>query len=217
LYTNNNCVFEDRIAIGNISYQITGLLPFTDREFATIGNDWSLSKNLMTKDQKSKYIEIVKMVGKKLRKDGWIGLFGIDTIVDNSTGKLYLLEINCRQPSSTSFEAKLQKIKNKNLKNANYTIFEAHLSSLLGINFDDGELIDNIEGAQIIYRNKKNKSLTLDQKNYADSLEEEGFNVIIYQNTKPGSDLLRIQSTEGIMANQNEFNENGKKILNILS
>ncbi len=224
LYTNNNCVHEDKISIGNISYQITGLSPFTDREFATIGNDWSLPKNLMTESQKAKYIEIVTMVGDKLRKDGWVGLFGIDTIVDSSTDELYLLEINCRQPASTSFEAKLQKThhyygqtRNKKQETNLASIYEMHLGALLEIDMRAIELIDDIHGAQIIYRNKENKSLSFNLQTVIAKLLTEGFDIVQYQNTKSGSDLLRIQSTVGIMKNQNEFNENGKKILSILS
>jgi hypothetical protein len=39
---------------------------------------------------------------------GWRGLFGIDVIKDLERNAIHLIEINARQPASTSFEAKLQ-------------------------------------------------------------------------------------------------------------
>lgn len=47
-------------------------------------------------------------------------------------------------------------------------------------------------------------------------LIKDGYNVIIYNNTKPNEDLLRIQSSKGIMEMHNKFNERGKKILGTL-
>ncbi len=38
-FTVNAVVAADKIVLGNISYQITGLAPFTDNAFTTIGND----------------------------------------------------------------------------------------------------------------------------------------------------------------------------------
>ncbi|MBP9732702.1 MAG: hypothetical protein KBD29_04575, partial [Candidatus Magasanikbacteria bacterium] len=40
VFTSNIVVAEDTTLTGNISYQITGIKPFTDSAFATIGNDW---------------------------------------------------------------------------------------------------------------------------------------------------------------------------------
>ena len=97
--------------LGNISYQITGLKPFTDLPFSTIGNDWALPHKYLSKKQISQYKKIATDVGLKLQKAGWKGLFGIDVVVDDKTNKLYLLEINCRQPASTTYESQLQSCK----------------------------------------------------------------------------------------------------------
>jgi len=204
LFTNNNIIAKDKILIGNISYQITGLLPFTDKQFATIGNDWAFPHEYLNENQIKKYNKIVKDIGKKLQESGWKGLFGVDIVEDEKTKELFLLEINARQPASTTFESELQK--------NSLTTFEAHLMSLLDIDIED-ELTEIRNGAQIIFRNQIKKIKT---KNTANKLKEKDFSVIIYNNDKPNSDLLRIQSKDSVIKNHNLFNTNGEDIKNII-
>ena len=40
-FTNNNVVWGKKIFTGNVSYQITGIHPFTENPFTTIGNNWN--------------------------------------------------------------------------------------------------------------------------------------------------------------------------------
>lgn len=147
--TNNNCVWDNDTIFGNISFQITGLLPFTDNPFATIGNDWKLPCEILNKKQLNEYFKIVKLVGQKMNISGWKGLFGIDTVLETNTGKIYLIEINARQPASTTFESQLQKTIGQN---TGLTTFETHLGSLLKIKNKNYNLIKINSGAQIIQR-----------------------------------------------------------------
>lgn len=221
LFTNNNIVSKNKILIGNINYQITGLKPFTDRPFATVGNDWALPHKILSKKQIRQYKKIALDVGQRLQKDGWRGLFGIDVVIDKKTGKLFLLEINCRQPASAVYESHLQmsvipterKRVEGSLKQCK-TTFEAHLMALLGMDLKKYKLIEIKNGAQIIQRNTKHKIDNI--KHTANKLQKAGFNTIAYPNTEPNSDLLRIQSKNGIMSSHNEFNAVGKKIIKIL-
>ncbi|MBP9694960.1 MAG: ATP-grasp domain-containing protein, partial [Candidatus Magasanikbacteria bacterium] len=155
MFTNNNVVTKEKILIGNINYQITGLTPFTDQPFSTIGNDWSLPDKLLSPDQKKQYCDIATAVGLRLMASGWKGLFGIDVVLDEDTDKLYLIEINARQPASTTYESMLQEAKNKEQWNNGtmepLTTFEAHLTALLDLDFDF-DLITIDTGAQIILR-----------------------------------------------------------------
>ena len=66
LFTNNNIVTKDKTLVGNISYQLTGLKPFTDREFATIGIDWGYG--YLTKEQKEGYLKIAVISGVGVRR-----------------------------------------------------------------------------------------------------------------------------------------------------
>jgi len=202
-FTNNNCVWNNRIILGNLNFQITGLSPFTDNPFATVGNDWAAPHAGLNEKQFLQYIKIAGEVGTRLAIAGWKGLFGIDTVLELKTGKIYLIEINARQPASTTFESQLQQ---KNGLNKGITTFEAHIGSLLKIE-NNYQLIKINNGAQIIQRiTKKITKIKTPKKN-------KYFNFIKYNNTKLGSDLLRIQSLNGIMKNPNELNKFGKQIL----
>lgn len=154
VFTNNNVVASDATLVGNINYQITGLAPFTDNPFSTIGNDWEFAKRHLTSDQKTAYREIATLIGEKLREDGWKGLFGIDVIVDEQSGKVYLIEINARQPASTTYESQLQRASGQNLE-SRMTTFEAHIAALLGQSLAGRSLISIDDGAQIFFRNSK--------------------------------------------------------------
>ena len=210
LFNNNNVVWGNNILQGNINYQITGLKPFTKNLFATVGNDWALPNTLLTKEQVKEYSRIVEKVGKKMIESNWRGLFGIDVVIDEKTGKLYLLEINARQPASTSFESKLQ-ANSKNEKEV--TTFMAHLAGLIEAPYSNEQLTELNNGSQIIYRVS---AKIIDTKKVTTILQDNNLNVIQYTNTKPNSDLLRIQSKNGIMKQHNVFNEVGTKIRNIL-
>ncbi len=196
---NNNVVWGEKTLIGNINYQITGLSPFTDNKFTTIGNDWALPSKILNNRQIKQYEKIAQDIGAKMAKDGWKGLFGVDMIMDKKSGKLYLLEINARQPASTTFESQLQK--------QGTSTFEAHLASLLNIPNKNYQLTAINNGAQIIQRVTKNIS------NPKFNLKNKSIlNIINYKNKTIGSDLIRIQCQEGLMIKHNVLNKLGKNI-----
>ncbi len=249
-FTNNNIVWPSSVKtsasrtknvfIGNINYQITGLSPFTERPFATIGNDWALPTRVLSAKQIKQYKQIATDVGKRLAKAGWKGLFGIDVIMDEKTGKLYLIEINARQPASTTFESQLQQLvilsEAKNLSHIRLdpcataealggtrsatpqddkiTTFEAHLAALLNLPATSYKLQAIANGAQTVLKNKDTRYKI--QNTSMEKLKKLGLNIIPYSNTEPESDLLRIQSGNGIMQAHNTFNMLGKTIANEL-
>jgi predicted ATP-grasp superfamily ATP-dependent carboligase len=47
MFTVNIVVTNTIILLGNISYQITGILPFTENALSTIGNDWSVTHTIL--------------------------------------------------------------------------------------------------------------------------------------------------------------------------
>ncbi len=208
-YTVNSVVTSDKILVGNISYQITGLAPFTENEFSTIGNDWGLASTLLNEQDKQNIQNIAREVGQKLQTDGWRGLFGIDVIKQNSNGRIHLIEVNARQPASTTFESHLQE-ETRRKGRPGLTSFEAHLRSLLGLPIDQ-ELIEINDGAQIVQRVTKSIQGVFDD--VGDTIKKAGYDVIIYQNTEYNSDLIRIQSPVSIMENHGVFNLKGREIL----
>lgn len=212
-FTVNAVVAADKILVGNISYQITGLRPFTDNPFSTVGNDWSATHTMLTESE-IEYIETMASdIGKKLNISGWRGLYGIDVIKDVEHNTIYLIEINARQPASTSFESSLQR-RNRDQGADGITTFEAHLSALLGEAISK-PLIPINDGAQIVQRVTKATTTVGDDKITA--LHAAGYQTATYPNTDLNEDLVRIQSTQGIIDARGELNERGQAINNIFS
>lgn len=127
-----NIVVGNTIEVGNISEQITGLAPYTDNRFASVGNDWSVTS------PKEEITAMALKVGEKMKAAGWKGLFGIDVVFAD---RLYLIEINARQPASATYESTLQKTN---------TVFENHIKALLGEPLHKHTMITT--GRQIIDR-----------------------------------------------------------------
>ncbi len=213
-FTVNAVVSKDRIVIGNISYQITGLSPFTDEQFATVGNDWQVTKALLSDVQQAEIAQMAEWIGERMKTDDWKGLFGIDVIKNTKTGKLHLIEINARQPASTTCESTcLRGIRHEN----EITTFEAHLLALLDERISED--IAQIEtGAQIVFRNNDDLASTSPElEEIAECLEQKGFSLIRYNNTRVGSDLLRIRTKDAIMRDHNIFSDVGNKIIDCIT
>lgn len=211
-FTVNAVVSKDRILMGNVSYQITGMMPFTDNEFSTVGNDWGLAKKILTNTDMQSIQEIVCDIGNKLQKEGWRGLFGIDFIRDNNNKKIFLIEVNARQPASSVFESYLQE-KARATGSQGITTFEAHLGALLDLPIDQN-IIGINDGAQIVQRITKGIQGIFDD--VVNNLEKKSYQVIAYQNSESNADLLRVQSNESILDGHNTLNQKGREIAEII-
>jgi predicted ATP-grasp superfamily ATP-dependent carboligase len=211
-FTVNVVVAPEAILVGNISYQITGMKPFTTHTFTTIGNDWSASATLLDEDELDEIKNMATQIGKKLRGDGWKGLFGLDVLKDEEHNKIFLIEINARQPASTTYESQLQNT-NRESGLSGQTTFEAHLDGLQDKK-SSADLIEINDGAQIIQRvTETTKNISAKNKSF---LADAGYILIEYTNTDENADLLRIQSARGIMESHNKFNSRGKEISDTL-
>ncbi len=241
MFTVNICIMGNmgkEILVGNVSYQITGMLPFTDNPFATVGNDWSLPHSLLSEKKMAEFNKIATAVGHKMINSGWCGLFGIDCIYDEERDSLHLIEINARQPASVTYESELQAHVRAAISipipisanagiSAGMTIFEAHIAALTNTPArtsaaSSGKSLSCIEindGAQIIDRIKKTATI-IPTADIVENLRHKKYTVIEYENNKlgkPGADHIRIQSTHGIMSAHNVFNNRGKEILAVIT
>ncbi len=221
---------QSAVVPGSISHQITGLIPFTDLPFATVGNDWGFAERSLSNEQKRKIVLIAKRIGKKLADYGWRGLFGIDVIVSEKTGGVYLIEVNARQPASTTFESALQRIARlehptEDTTDADVpteqprhsTIFEVHLAALLGIYKEcphDIHAAAITHGAQLVQRITSEIQGVQSTKLMA--LQQEDWALTIYTNTEINSDLVRVQSLSSFLSQAGALNEDGRKLRNIL-
>lgn len=212
-FTVNAVIAGKKTLIGNISYQITGIPGFTDSIFSTIGNDWALSLSLLNETEIEYINNMVIEIGTKLIENGWVGLFGVDFIRDEQKNQIYLIEINARQPASTSFESFLQN--EYSLQGVpGISIFDAHIKAL-NKQIVEQNLISINDGAQIIQRvTKKIYSI---KPETVSKLEQAGYNTLVYSNIIANNDLIRIQSLRGIMETHLRFNDRGKEIESIIS
>lgn len=224
-FTVNAVVAQDKILTGNVSYQITGLAPFTDNPFSTVGNDWGVVGSLLDGPDIGHIEGMAREIGEKMSRDGWRGLFGLDVIKDIRSGKIFLIEINARQPASTTFESQLQSLQPTDTDSTNVTgndhgssrngitIFQAHLLALQNKPIDQ-PIIRISNGAQIIQRTTK--AVRDVPEKTTDALETAGYKVISYPNTEMNSDLVRIQSRQSFIESHGKLNENGRRILKII-
>jgi predicted ATP-grasp superfamily ATP-dependent carboligase len=205
VFTVNAIVTNNGTIVGNPSYQITGIAPFTNLPFSTVGNDWDLPRESQYEKASIDIMGMAQTVGERLGLAGWKGLFGIDMAFDENTQKPYLLEINARQPASAVFESKLQTI-SPIADGITPTVFEAHIAALIGQQTPD-TCVSPISGAQIVKRVTA-KTFSID----AETLYAKKLTVMKYANTEMNKDLFRIQSSAGIMKSHNEFNDLGTSI-----
>ncbi|MDE2038221.1 MAG: ATP-grasp domain-containing protein [Patescibacteria group bacterium] len=212
-FTVNVVVSPESIEAAGISYQITGLAPFTDSPFTTVGNDWGVVGSLLTGADVDAVRTLVGDLGAKMRAESWRGLFGIDLIKDRSSGELRLIEVNARQPASATFESSLQEA--ERAKGADgLTTFEAHIAALSGQPLEK-PVIEIAAGAQIVQRVTATVSSV--PAGAAAALEKEGFTVVSYGNSKEHEDLLRVQSAGSLMAGHGALNDAGRMIAGIVS
>lgn len=213
-FTVNAVVAGRETLIGNISYQITGLTPFTENPFSTIGNDWGLTHSLLSETEIEEIHSITRAVGSKLANDGWKGLFGVDVIRDDSHGgRIHLIEVNARQPASTTYESLLQAEFRSHSIDGLLT-FEAHIEALTGeaLNIKIGDkLIEINDGAQVLQR--VTQTIQKISPTTIANLKESGYKLVSYENTEPNADLLRIQSSQGIMETHDKWNSRGNQII----
>jgi|GEM_PF-276261 len=150
---------------------------------------------------KKQYEKIVTKIGEKLQKDGWRGLFGVDLLLDEESNTLYLIEINARQPASSTAESKFQKESGE----SGLTTLEAHALAMLDAPLAKEKLIEVKKGSQIIQR------ITPKYKKYQtlEFYKEPEFEVIFYNNSKDNSDLIRMRFKDSVMKSHNELSTSG--------
>jgi hypothetical protein len=93
------------IYLGGLSYQITGTPGLAHTESATIGNDFAYRPQI-TSSHLAEITSQMTLLGEHMRANGYLGMFGVDLIVDDKSYKL--IEINARQPASIPLFTKIQ-------------------------------------------------------------------------------------------------------------
>lgn len=153
-YTINACVGKMGVFAGGLNYQITGVPELAPSQGATVGNDFSFRQGIDKEIQKKIYKQ-VQLIGKTMKAHGYIGLFGLDLIVQSD--KVFVIEVNARQPASVPMYTKLQ------LMAGEIPLSLIHIGENLGVHcFQKPEIYSErnmkpINAGQIFLRNQKNE------------------------------------------------------------
>lgn len=159
-FTINACCYQDKVFVGGLSYQYTGIDSLTPMKSATVGNDWVLPSVLLSKLQIQEIYNLTVRIGNFLKTQAYKGMFGVDLLVSQS-GEIYIIEINPRQTASVPMYTKLQ------LENDVLPLSAIHLCEFLDIEIDQNQDSYNlltqepIKAAQIFLRSHRTDEFSL--------------------------------------------------------
>jgi len=86
--------------VGPLMAELTGFPELTPYDGGWCGND--VSPELLTEDQRRVARERTIAMGERLRKEGYLGYFELDFLLDAATGELWLGELNPRVTGASS-------------------------------------------------------------------------------------------------------------------
>lgn len=122
---NNCCLTSKGLIQSPPALQYTGLKPFTNHPFTTVGRQWpSLSPQIV----QDKIYQISQNFSKILSQMKYQGFFGLDFMVDHD--HVYLLECNPRLTASFAFYHQIE------INNNITPMFLLHLIQFLELNFE---------------------------------------------------------------------------------
>ncbi len=170
---NNCCLTTKGLIQSPPALQYTGIKPFTDHPFTTVGRQWpSLApSNIINQVNK-----ITQDFSKILTKLDYRGFFGLDFMVDGN--QVYLLECNPRLTASFAFYNDIEI--NQNI----LPLFLLHLIQFIKIDFDFDINLEHLRfynqkiiGSEITAKNKSGKTI----KKYHDfTIFTKNFDPIIF-------------------------------------
>lgn len=151
--TNNCCLTKYGLLQSQVALQYTGISPYTDNNFATVGRQWPsfapqkvLDRiNTITNDFSNKILQPI----------GYRGFFGLDFLINDD--QVYLLECNPRLTASFAFYTRLE------LNMGITPLFFYHLLEFIGAsyNYDTKEatvrLTANIIGSELTPKDKQGR------------------------------------------------------------
>ncbi|MDP3888833.1 MAG: hypothetical protein Q8Q24_02200 [bacterium] len=104
-YLNNICITRKQILISDPAIQVNALDGFSSNPGATCGRQWPSSLPENIKREIGKYSEII---ANRMKGKNYLGIFGLDFIVEEGTGKVYVSENNARLTASIPLYTKME-------------------------------------------------------------------------------------------------------------
>lgn len=102
---NNAVVFQGKVFSSRPALQIASNKVLTSTQAGTGGRQWPA---LLKGEQKKEIKSLTEKVGLLMAKKGYLGFFGLDFLVEDQTGRIYLAENNSRLTASVPFFTKLE-------------------------------------------------------------------------------------------------------------
>ena len=144
---NNACIYRRDILISPPAYQLSGFSELCSSPFVTCGRQWPVK--FLTSEIRNVIYDLTVKVGKIMAIEGYMGYFGLDFIIDENTGNVYISENNARFTASAAFWTRMEIGKNVT------PLIIYHLAQFTGIDIESKYNIeDNISASQIILRDK---------------------------------------------------------------
>ncbi|MBD3362537.1 ATP-grasp domain-containing protein [Candidatus Dojkabacteria bacterium] len=225
-YSINCCMGKNRIFIGGIYKQITGIPELTSKKGATVGGTWNhgLPEEILEKLK----IEISKLEI-LFKQNNYLGLFGFDFIYNSENQEVKIIEINARQQMTVAFNSQI------NLLQGLIPLNLLHIVQILNVDIDvdideyNKIGMEEIDAGQLYFRNQadistdiKKEIRTGEYKPQIDSFDHDSIikqtykikeiseeNVLLYtrkyqEEISPGHEVARIQ------VKNNLFDKSGK-------
>ncbi|KKR88598.1 MAG: Acetyl-CoA carboxylase [Candidatus Gottesmanbacteria bacterium GW2011_GWA2_41_12] len=145
-YLNNCVVYKDKILASPPARQITGIKELSIEPATTCGRQW-----VKKPDINSEQIERIRLlsvqIGLIMSKKSYQGYFGLDFIIEDDSGRIFVSENNARFTASSSFFSQIE------IGQGRIPLFLYHLASFLDIDIPLQEDSSLFNAAQVDIRN----------------------------------------------------------------
>lgn len=152
---NNCCIYKDKIFVSSPAVQIDGIDKLNPKKQITCGRQWPVA--FLDRQQIDIIGKFSQTIGQSMMQKGYRGYFGLDFLIENKSGKVFVSEINARMTASSAFYTRLEHGRDL------IPLMAYHLGSFLnkGISSDYRSEIE-IHGSQIILKNS-NYNIKIDK------------------------------------------------------
>jgi len=153
---NNGVVLSDQVLLSQPALQIRAHGLLTATSAGTGGRQWPTSLEL---DQEEKIKNVSKKIGMLMGRKGYRGYFGLDFLIREKDGEVFLSEDNARLTASASFYTKLELLADS------FPLLGYHVLAFLALNYlnnlPDYEAPE-ILGSEIVCRNTCSGSIKIE-------------------------------------------------------
>lgn len=223
---NNCCLYQGQIYISSPAVQIDGIEELGSKPGATCGRQWPAK--FITNAQVSQIEVISRNLGKLMNEKGFRGFLGIDFLIEEKTGKIYLSEVNARMTASAAFYTLLE------IGSGSIPLLAYHMAEFLGKSIKDKfEENNNLVGSQVIMRSgrsltnvdshlfgvfkyENNRTKFIRDEYYPNKLRD-GEYIFMGKRLKEGNstdEFARIETKYEILEKPRKFNKQFKRIIN---